>query len=123
LELKFSEFKSFADGDPEFFASAPGPRFLSFAEFVEETGLHLQAATLALRLEDFMADPRKEFRKIVEVMSVDLDSSCLSVAPPKAKPYGYLAVKDKAPRFRNFIDDLDSETKRRIEKIGYNVGG
>jgi hypothetical protein len=123
LELKYSEFKAFADGDPEFFTGVPGPRFLSFAEFVEETELHLQAATLALRLEDFMADPCKEFRKIVEVMSVDLDSSCLSVAPPRAKPYGYLAVKDKAPRFRNFIDELDSETKRRIEKIGYDVSG
>jgi hypothetical protein len=121
LERKFSEFKAFAEGDPGFFTGVPGPRFLSFAEFVEETELHLQAATLALRLEDFMVDPCKEFRKIVEVMSVDLDLSRLSVAPPKTKAYGYLAVKDKAPRFRSFIDDLNAETKRRIEKIGYNV--
>jgi len=116
------KFEAFAEGKPEFFAGAPGLPFLSFPEFVEETELHLQSATLALRLEDCMIDPRKEFSKIVEVMSVDLDLSCLRVAPPRTKPYGYLAVKEKVPRFRDFINDLDAETKRRIEKIGYKVG-
>jgi hypothetical protein len=66
-----------------------------------------------------MIDPFKEFSKIVEVMSVDLDLSRLHVVPPKAKPYRYLAVKEKVPQFRNFINELDAETKRRIEKIGY----
>ena len=69
-----------------------------------------------------MIDPVKEFSKIVEVMSVDVDLSHLRVATPRTKPYGYLAVKEKVPRFRDFINDLDAETKRRIEKIGYNVG-
>jgi len=55
-------------------------------------------------------------------MSVDLDLSCVRIAPPTTKPYRYLAVKDKVPRFKNFIDVLDAETKRRIEKIGYNTG-
>jgi hypothetical protein len=76
----------------------------------------------------------KEFSKIVEVMSVDLDLSRLRVAPPRTKPYGYrvapprtkpyayLAVTEKVPRFRSFINELDAETKRRIEKIGYKVG-
>ncbi|MGB8439282.1 MAG: hypothetical protein WCE26_07815, partial [Candidatus Acidiferrales bacterium] len=73
LEQDFFEFKNFAEGDPDFFATLPGPRFLSFPEFVEETELFLQSATLSLRLEDFMIDPLKEFSKIVEVMSVDLD--------------------------------------------------
>jgi len=121
LEQNFCEFKAFAEGDPEFWAAVPGPRFLTFREFVEETELFLQSATLTLRLEDFMIDPLKEFSKIVEVMSVDLDLSRLHVAPPTAKPYRYLAVKEKVPRFRNFIDELDAETKRRIEKIGYDV--
>jgi hypothetical protein len=125
LEQNFFEFKAFAEGDPDFFAAVPGPpqspRFLSFAEFVEETELHLKAATLALRLEDFMIDPLKEFSKIVEVMSVDLDLSRLRVAPPKTKPYRYLAVGEKVPRFRNFINELDADTKRRIEKMGYKV--
>jgi hypothetical protein len=121
LEEKFFEFKAFAEGDPDFFAAIPGPPFLSFPEFVEETELHLQSATLALRLEDFMSDPRKEFSKIAEVMSVDLDLSGLFLAPPSTKPYGYLAVKDKVPRFRNFINGLNAETKRRIEQMGYDV--
>ncbi len=121
LEQYFSEFKVFADGDPDFFVGVPGPRFLSFPEFVEETELHLQAATLTLRLEDFMIDPFKEFAKIGEVMSVDLDLSRVCIAPPKTKPYGYLAVKDKVPRFRDFINELNAETKSRIEKIGYSV--
>ena len=123
LERNFLEFKSFAEGDPEFFKGAPGPRFLSFPEFVEETELHLQSASLTLRLEDCMADPRKEFSKIAEVMSVDLDLSGLSVTRPRTKPFGYLAVKDKVPRFRSFIDELDAETKRRLEKIGYTAAG
>jgi len=122
LEQSFSEFKAFADGDTDFSAAGPGPRFLTFAEFVEETELFLQSATLTLRLEDFMIDPLKEFSKIVEVMSVDLDLSGLHVAPPKTKPYRYLAVQEKVPRFRDFIHGLDAETKRRIERIGYKVG-
>jgi hypothetical protein len=121
LEEKFFEFKAFANGDPDFFAAMPGPPFLSFEEFVEETELHLQSATLALRLEDFMSDPHKEFCKIAEVMSVDLDLSRSLLAPPRTKPYGYLAVKDKVPRFRNFINGLNTETKKRIEEFGYDV--
>ncbi len=121
LEQNFGEFKAFADGDPDFFAAVGGPRFLSFPEFVEETELFLQCATLTLRLEDFMIDPVKEFTKIIEVMSVDLDLSRLRLAPPKTKPYRYLAVKEKVPQFRNFINELDAETKRRIERIGYNL--
>jgi hypothetical protein len=121
LEQNFLEFKAFAEGDPDFFAAVPGPRFLSFPEFIEETELYLQFATLTLRLEDFMIDPLKEFSKIVEVMSVDIDLSRLRLASPKTKPYGYLAVKEKVPRFKNFINELDAETKRRIEKIGYKL--
>ena len=122
LEQNFAEFDAFAEGDPDFFATLqPGPRFLSFPEFVEETELFLQSATLTLRMEDFVDDPLKEFSKIVEVMSVDLDMSRLQLARPRSKPYGYLAVKENAPRFRSFIDGLDAETKRRIEKIGYNL--
>jgi hypothetical protein len=121
LEENFIEFKAFAEGDPDCFGAAPGPRFLSFPEFVEETELHRQSATLTLRLEDFMIDPSKEFSKIVEVMSVDLDLSRLCVALPRTKPYGYLAIQDKVSRFRSFIHGLNAETKGRIEKIGYNL--
>jgi hypothetical protein len=121
LEKSFFEFKAFAEGEPAFWAASPGLRFLSFPEFVEETELYLQAATLALRLEDFMIDPFKEFSKIVEVMSVDLDLSRLRVVPPKTKPYRYLAAKEKVPQFRDFINDLNAETKRRIKKIGYKM--
>lgn len=124
LEQNFLEFKAFAEAEANFFANAaPGPRFLSFAEFVEETELYLQsAATLRLRLEDFMADPVKEFSKIVEVTSVDVELRGLDLARPRSKPYGYLSVQDKVPQFRNFIDELNAETKRRIERIGYNLG-
>ena len=121
LEQNFLEFKAFADGDAAFWKASPGLRFLSFPEFVEETELYLQSATLTLRFEDFTIDPLKEFSRIVEVMSVDVDLSRLRVVPPRTKPYGYLAVKEKVPRFRNFIDELDAETKRRIERMGYNL--
>jgi hypothetical protein len=121
LERNFPEFEAFAEGSPSFFAGAPGLRFLSFAEFVEETELHVEAATLTLRLEDFTIDPLGEFSKIVEVMSVDLDSSRLRLAPPRAKPYGYLAVTARVPRFSSFINGLEALTNSRIEKLGYDV--
>ncbi len=122
VEQNFSEFMAFAQGDPDFFAEELGPRFLSFTEFVEETELHLQSATLRLRLEDFMLDPVKEFSKIVEVMSVDLDLSRLHIAPPRTQPYRYLTVKENVPLFRSFIDGLSDETRRRIERFGYSLG-
>jgi hypothetical protein len=121
LERNFPEFETFAQGNPAFFSGAPGQRFLSFSEFVEETELHLGSATLTLRLEDFAADPRREFSRIAEVMSVDLDLSRLCVAPPRAKHYGFLAIREQVPLFKNFIDTLDAETKRRIEDIGYRA--
>ena len=119
LERNFREFRMFAAGAAEFFSTAPGPPFLSFAEFVEETELHRQAATLWLRLEDFAIDPQKEFAKIADVMGVDLDARRLCLAPPKSKPYRFLQVKEKVPGFRNFIDGLDRDTKGRIERFGY----
>jgi len=121
LEQNFLEFKAFAEGDPAFFATVAEPRFLSFPEFVEETELLLQSATLGLRLEDCMIDPLKEFSKIVKVMSVDLDLTRLCVDRPRSEPYRYLAVKEKVPQFRSFINELDALTKERIAKIGYDV--
>jgi hypothetical protein len=121
MERNFFEFKAFAEGDPDFYAGLTGPRFLSFAEFVEESALHYQAATLSLRLEDFMADPAKEFAKIVELMSADTDLSPALLARPRSKPYGHLAVQEKVPRFRNFAGRLNWETRRRIENLGYSL--
>ena len=122
VEQNFSEFMAFAQGDPNLFAAEPGPRFLSFEEFVEETELHLQSATLTLRLEDFKTDPFKEFSKIVEVMSLHVNLNRADLVPPKTKPYRYLTIKEKVPRFRSFIDGLNVETRRRIDRMGYSLG-
>jgi hypothetical protein len=122
LEKNFAEFESFAKGDPAFYATSPGPRFLSFPELVEETELFLSAATLALRFEDFMIDPAKELSKTMKAMSIDHDENRLQAAPPSTRPYRYLAVAECAPRFRGFIDKLDAATKKRIETIGYRIG-
>ena len=123
LEKDFSDFQAFAEGDPAFFGSATGPRFLSFREYVEETELFIRSAPLSLRFEDFTIDPVKEFAKIIEVMSMDLDASRLTLAPPEVKPYRYLDVEDKVPQFRDFIQRLDAETAGRIERIGYALRG
>ncbi len=122
LNQNFSEFEAFACGDLKFFAGAPGPRFLSFAEFVEETELHLRAATLPLRLEDFATDPLAGFLRIASVMSVKLVLNRLQVAPARATPYGHLTVRDSVPRFRDFIERVDALTKRRVEMLGYRLG-
>jgi hypothetical protein len=123
LDRDFFEFKAFAEGDPDFYTGLTGPRFLSFSEFVEESALHFQAASLALRLEDFASNPIREFSKIVDLMGANLDLSGLHIRKPRSKPFGYLAAKEKVPRFRNFINSLNLETRKRIEKIGYDLGG
>jgi hypothetical protein len=122
LSQNFSEFVAFANGDPKFFADSPGPPFLSFGEFVEETELFLQAATLPLRLEDFATDPLAGFIRIAGVMSVEVVLSRLRVAPPRTTPYGHLAVRDSVPQLRDFIEKVDALTKRRIERLGYYLG-
>jgi hypothetical protein len=121
LEQDFQGFRAFAEGDPNFFSAAPGPPFLSLAEFVEETDLYIHSSTLAVRLEDFVDDPRKEFGRIVELLSVPIDLGRLDVPPPRAKPYRHRAVQEKVPQFRDFINGVDLQTKRRIEKIGYSL--
>ena len=136
LDQNFSEFKAFVEGDPAFFAGGPakpldiedqtvpkGSRFLSFREFVEETELFFQSATLALRLEDFMTDPAKQFSKILALMSVDLDLGSLRLSPPESRACRYLSVREKVPRFEDFLDRLDAETRERIERVGYSLTG
>jgi hypothetical protein len=119
LDRNFPEFLAFAEGDPAFFRGLPGPRFLSFPEFVEETELHRQFTTIPLRLEDFMIDPHREFDKLLELVAADVDPSGLTVPRPRAQAFGHLAVKERLPSFRSFVDGLDAETKRRIERVGY----
>jgi hypothetical protein len=135
LDQNFLEFMAFAESDPAFFAGMPtraqnsedktvpaDTLFLSFSQFVEESELFFQSATLALRLEDFAVDPLREFSKILTLMSVELDLSRFRLLPPEAKAYRYLRVKEKVPRFREFLDRLDPKTKSRIEAVGYNLG-
>jgi hypothetical protein len=121
LEQNFAEFKAFAAGDASFTAAVPGPPFLSFAEFVEETALFIDCATLSLRLEDFMSDPVREFARMAQVMSVDLDMNGLSVPRPQTQLYRYRAVAERVPQFRAFIEELDGETRGRIERMGYLI--
>lgn len=122
LETNFDDFRAFAEGDPAFFAQAPGPRVLSFAEFVEETELHVQSATLSLRLEDFMVDPAEEFLRMTRVMSVEVCANGRSIDVPRTSAYRWRAVKEGVPRFGAFVADLDAETRRRIARLGYSTG-
>ncbi len=119
LEKYFSEFETFAEGDPAFFPASNDPPFLSFPQFVEETELFIQSATLSLRMEDFAIDPPKEFLRLLSVMSPDFDSRGLHVAPPRSKMFRFLEVKERVPQFRDFVARLGAETKGRIEKMGY----
>jgi hypothetical protein len=123
LDQNFAEFEIFSQGGPLYFWANSGPPFLSFSTFVEETELYLKTATLALRLENFAVDPRGGFLKLADFMSVAVDERHLRVPPPKSKPYGHLVVQENVPRFRRFVDVLDSDTKRRIEAIGYSLTG
>jgi len=121
LEENFVEFEAFAAGDPAFFTGSRGPRFLSFQEFVEETELYLQSASHTFRLEDFSVDPAREFSRIANLMSIDLNLNGSQISSPHTKPYRYLELKEKVPRFSSFISRLDAGTQRRIEACGYSV--
>jgi hypothetical protein len=66
--------------------------------------------------------PPAEFSRIAKVMSLDVDATRMSVAPPRNKPFGFVAVKEKVFRFRRFVDNLDAETKKYMEEIGYDPG-
>ena len=122
LEENLAEFRAFAAGDPDCFGPQPGPRFLSFAEFVEETELHIGHATLALRLEDFAIDARKEFGRIAGVLSIDAGWEGRSFAEPKTRPFRHLIIQQNSAGFRKFVHDLDAETRQRIDRIGYGLG-
>lgn len=121
LDKSFSEFETFAQGDPAFFASSMGPPFLSFHDYVEETELFIKSASLSLRMEEFAINPLKEFSKLLGVMSIDFDSRRVRVAPPEARAFRCLEVKERVSRFRDFIARLDAGTKERIERIGYTL--
>jgi hypothetical protein len=122
LEGSFAEFQAFATAAEDSIAAGPGERFLSLAEFVEETALFIDSATLALRLEDFTTDPRREFSKVLQLLCAEADASRLEVAPPLTRPYRYRAVAEKVPRFKGFIDTLDAGTRARIAAFGYELG-
>ncbi|MGH9533890.1 MAG: hypothetical protein ACRD2E_03430 [Terriglobales bacterium] len=122
LERNFSEFAAFAAADPAFYGGPEEPRFLSLLQFVEETELYVQCATLALRLEDFSLDPRREFARVAAVMSVQMDVNRRRVDPPRTRPYRYRELATLAPQFRSFIAELDSETQRGITRLGYELG-
>lgn len=121
LEANFENFRAFAEGDPAFLGQARGPGFLSFAEYVEETELHVQSAKLALRLEDFMDDPAKQFLRMARTLSVEVGLNGRRIAPPRTRAYRWLAVREGAPQFRGFVDELDAETRRRIASVGYST--
>ena len=126
LEQNFAEFMAFVEGAPAFSAGLPRLRggartFLSFAQFLEETILFTEFATLSLRFEDFMVDSRREFARIAQLMSADLDTSTLSVAAPKTRPGRYKEVAERSSGFRNFIRGLDAQSRSRIEKLGYEL--
>ena len=87
----------------------------------EETELFLESATLALRLEDCAVDPERELRKIAELLGAEIDPTHLPIAPPRTGLYRYKAVGQAVPAFRRFIDELDAQTRARIETMGYET--
>jgi len=121
LEENFLQFKAFAEGDPQCFPFLSPLRFMSFSEFVEETQLFLLQATLSLRIEDCVSDPSKEFLRIAELMALDDGLNLAAIPSPATKAYRFLQLKEKVPRFQEFIYGLSQETKSRIEKLGYQL--
>jgi hypothetical protein len=120
VEQEWASFEAFAVGDPCFFADVPGARFLSFAEFVEESVLLFEQATLRLPFEAFMTNPYAAFVKVVDVISPEMHLSCtLHIGRPQSKPGTHLFVMKSVPRFNEFVNSISPETKRLMLKLGY----
>jgi len=120
VEQEWASFEAFAMGDPAFFADVPGACFLSFAEFVEESVLLFEQATLRLPFEAFMTNPYAAFVKVIDVISPEMRLSCTShIARPQSKPGTHLFVMKSVPRFNEFVNGIGTETKRLMLKLGY----
>jgi hypothetical protein len=120
IEQEWADFEAFTAGDPAFFTDLPGARFLSFAEFVEESVLLFEQATLRLPLEAFVANPYAAFVKVVAIISPDMRlSRTLHIRRPQSKPGAHLFVMNKVPRFNEFVNSISPETKRLMLKLGY----
>ena len=122
VEQEWANFEAFAMGDPVFFADVPGACFLSFAEFVEESVLLFEQATLRLPFEAFMTNPYAAFVKVIDVISPEMHlSSTLHIRRPQSKPGTHLVVMKSVPRFNKFVNSISPETKRLMLKLGYRT--
>ncbi len=122
LEQDFASFKAFADGDPGFFSASPGPPFLSFSQFVEETSLFIRAASLSVRLEEFSVDAPGQFLRVAHTMSAEVDLECTQVSPPRSQPYRHRCIAERVARFRDYIEHIDPQSRALIEAMGYDCG-
>ena len=120
VEREWSSFEAFAMGDPAFFAALPGARFLSFSEYVEESVALFEQATLRLPLESFTTNPYAAFLKVIDVISPGMRPSCtMYIRRPESKPGTHLVVMKNVPRFNEFVNGINPETKRLMLKLGY----
>jgi hypothetical protein len=120
VEQEWASFETFTAGDPAFFTDLPGARFLSFAEFVEESVLLFEQATLRLPLEAFMSNPYAAFVKVINVISPEMRPSyTLHIERPQSKQGTHLFVMKRVPRFNEFVNSISLETKRLMLKLGY----
>ena len=120
VEQEWASFEAFASGDPAFFADLPGARFLSFAEFVEESVLLFEQATLRLPFEAFMTNPYAALVKVINVISPEMRLSfSVHIRRPQSKPGTHLFVMKGVPRFNEFVNSISPETRRLMLKLGY----
>jgi hypothetical protein len=120
IEREWASFEAFAMGDSAFFADLPGARFLSFAEFVEESVLLFEQATLRLPFEAFMTNPYAAFLKVIDVISPEMRLSYkMHIRRPRSHPGTHLFVMKNVPCFNEFVNSVNPETKRLMLKLGY----
>ena len=120
VEREWASFEAFAMGDPAFFAELPGARFLSFAEYVEESVLLFEQATLPLQLEGFTTNPYAAFLRVIDVISPGTRLNCtMYIRRPESKPGTHLFVMKNVPRFNEFVNRISPETRRLMLKLGY----
>jgi len=119
VDREWGSLEAFALGDASFYGSS-GYRFLSLSEFVEESVLLFERATLNVRFEELAVNPYRAFVRLADVISPEMHvRPSLHIQRPNAKPGAYSFVMKTVPRFEAFVNRLSPETKLLMMKLGY----
>lgn len=125
LRANFYEFALFCTGSIDFMKlyGAPYPPFFSLTDFVSETAYFLNCDFVhKFRFEDFLADPRAQFSRFMNIVDPSAQLSLEDLAEPKAaKKSKYVLAMEQVSEFKQLMDTLPRQLRADIRKMGYDL--